>query len=244
MRAVRLIAILWVVLFASGVSVARAGGIIITDPLGNVLTTPAGPGCETTCGANSATAETGDSSNDDYTGEGSSNPNQIGVDLFYTSSEYIDAVFTVDTTTDASGIATEYFTAIFTANNDTGDDWTSFTWTLFPGTVNDPGAIPDDGLDFDIDFFLPAVTSTTFAGANRPTEDQLDFTGGTVLNGFSTDFTFSMDVPETCGDPAAPCSVFTLRGTPNGATAASEPSALLLLGSGLAGLGLWRRWHS
>jgi hypothetical protein len=242
MRAVRLIAILWVVLFALGVSVARAGVISLASD-------PVGPGCPTTgsCGASDFT--TGHANNDDFTGPG--NPNTFGVTLDFRSVNYIDVLFTVtdsdETPAGENGI-TEYFGTNFSINNVSGVNWTGFTWTIFPGTVSGP--IAGDQLDFDFAIQNPSPTSSVdptsvnFASAPTPNEDEIDYMNGLLKSGDTATFNFSIDVPDTCGSPLAACASFTLRGTPTGPVAASEPSALLLLGSGLAGLGLWRRWHA
>jgi hypothetical protein len=248
MRAVRLIAILWVVLFAMDVSVARAGEIILVSD-------PVGPGCPTlgSCGAGDFT--TGNANNDDFTGAG--NPNLFGVTLDFRSVNYIDVLFTVKdsnltplplgTPGTVNGI-TEYAGTNFSINNVSGVNWTGFTWTIFPGIV--PSSIAGDELDFDFAIQNPLPTShvdptsVNFANALTPNEDEIDYMNGLLKSGDTATFFFSIDVPDTCGSPLAACTSFTLRGTPTGPQAASEPSALLLLGSGLAGLGLWRRWHA
>jgi hypothetical protein len=229
MRAVRLIAILWVVLFALGVSVARAGVISSTSD-------PVGPGCPAPpqgCGASDFTNGAGGVNNDDFTGTGTDNPNSFSLTEDFRSINYIDVVFTIN----SSGGITEYFSTNFAINNVTGVDWTGFRWSLIP-------AVALDELDFDFDMFNPAPTSDVFASVNfTESEDRLTYSNGTLTPNHTATFYFSLDVPDTyCTGVPVTCSSFTIRGEP--LTAASEPSALLLLGSGLAGLGLWRRWHS
>jgi len=216
MRAVRLIAILWVVLFASGVSVARAGTI-------TAVTNPTGPGCTgLPCAGNTASFLTLAPNNDDASDPGPSD-NSADVTEFFTSINYLDVTFAV---ANSSGV-TEYFSLSVAVNNDTGVTWTDFHWSLIP-------AVFLDGLDFDYASISPDPTSSAFPSLIY-NEDKLIFSGGLgAPNNTPVFFTFSIDVPDGI-------SSFTLRGVP---TVVPEPASLLLLGSGLAGMGLWRRWHS
>ena len=219
MRAARFIAILWMVFLASGVSVARAGFITPAAP------SVSGPGCTgATCTINSGSSVTATQNNDDVTSTPSANTIQL-LEKF-TVINYIDATFTV---VDSGGV-TEYYGSNLSVTNNTGFAWGAFHWSLIPGTAN-------DGLDFDAPSLLPLPTSTLFATLAQG-QDTIDWTGGSgVLIGQTVQFKLSIDVPDGI-------TSFTLRGAPTVATVVPEPASLLLLGSGLAGLGLWRRRHS
>jgi hypothetical protein len=221
MRAVRLIAILWVVLFASGVSVARAG--VIT-----AVADPVGPGCTgAVCAGNTATADIPPSNpNNDDVNDPAPSDNTIAVTETFTAIAPLDVVFTVANSTGT----TEYLTSSIAVNNGTGFTWIGFHWELIPAVV-EHGL----GLDFDLDSLQPEPNSSHFMSFNTmPTEDHLVFSNGTATDPSTVFFEFSIDVPDNY-------TTFTLRGTP---TVVPEPASLLLLGSGLAGLGLWRRRHS
>jgi hypothetical protein len=235
MRAARFVAILWVVFLSLGVSQARAG--VIT-----AFTDPAGPGCNASdpvtgpdCSLNKTTADLPSDNpntvvlNNDNTPPFVASSNDIRLDEVFNRIDYLEVEFTVlDSLATGNGV-TEYFTSTIVVNNFTGQRWTDFHWEL----TGSPG----DGLDFDNESGQPLPTAAPPDFLNfTQGEKNLDwYNGAGVADGGSISFTFSIDVPDGI-------SSFKLRSIPT--VAASEPSALLLLGSGLAGLGLWRRWHS
>jgi PEP-CTERM motif-containing protein len=230
MRAARFIAILGVVFLASGVSVARAGTISTASFSGF-----SGPGCDPTCtGTGFSGVVTNVAANNDALADTNPSSNTLRILDKFTNPTlgYIDATFTVT----GSGGVTEYWGNNISVTNNTGVTWSTFQWSLIPGNQN-------DGLDFDygVATAFPVPTASKFSILNQNGEDIIDWSGiSGVVNGTSVIFTFSIDVPDTY-------TSFILRGTPNFSPnngAVPEPASLLLLGSGMAGLGLWRRRHA
>src|SRR5213078_4041177 len=135
-----------------------------------------------------------------------------------------------------------------TINNTTTSTWIGFHFELGAGTggsfVN-AGTLGITGLDFDTGIagtgsapFTekdPPPSSTAFASvAHLPTT--IDWSGGAgVAPGGAALFGLSTDIP----DLPLTFSTFTLRLLPVVASV-PEPTSLLLVVSGLAGLGAWR----
>ncbi len=182
------------------------------------------------------TAVTGAPNNDDYTGPGASNPNQIslsGINIF--GAGPVDLVIPVTNSGTVAPGTTEYFLNVGNAVNNSGVAWSGFRVELgsgsgasFAGLGGNP--IPNVvGLDFDFPTPDP-LSSPTFATIVHGA-DLIVFTGGFVpLGGIATGQDFAFDIPDTT-DPLGAYD-FTIRLQP---IPVPEPSGLLLFGCGLLG---------
>lgn len=147
----------------------------------------------------------------------------------------IDMVFNVAPT---NGV-TEY--KVFeSVDNNTGINWAGYTMKLGFGIgAGFALSLPGDGLDFDAPFFDPPPVSSAFANVLLG-EDVLSFSNGTQSSGSET-YQFRVDIPDLPDLPGGVAS-FTIRQTPQ---TVPEPSTLVLLGIGLAGIVFSvRRWRT
>jgi len=125
-----------------------------------------------------------------------------------------------------------------TVLNDTGITWTSFELELqiLLGTPSGQG----DGLSFaDGSTITGLFSSTVFSTYTRidTTRDYLNFSGGSVADGESVTFLFAITDNNT-NDP------FFLVQTPNVRDIQiREPGTLAVLGLGLVGFAMFRRWQ-
>ena len=145
--------------------------------------------------------------------------------VIFTSMAPIDIQFTVT----ASSGTTEYLIGNVVINNVTGTTWNDFHFQLgFGGCKLNVGCTPftlsgNDSLDFDTPDKTPKPTSTAFTTLVH-NDDTLDWSGGSVANGGTVGFTFSIDVPD-----GVAATGFTLRQF----ASVPEPGSVWLLGSGL-----------
>jgi hypothetical protein len=202
------------------------------------------------------TVSTPSPNNDNTT---SASPNEVDLAKTFGSVGLIDIQFTVLNSGAAAPGTTEYFFSE-TVTNNTGVAWLDFHMVLGFGIgANFVMSGLGDNLDFDTCGTLgcsqldPTPTSGVFTslahGAN-----ELSWSGGSVPNGGSVTFTFSLDVPDaaSCSQTTPACPVIdggyliTLRQFPtteNGETPVPLPGTLILLGSGIVALGAagWKR---
>jgi hypothetical protein len=192
---------------------------------------------------------TGDPNNNDYTGEGSSNPNQLAMTKDFHALDYVDTNILVADT----GGATEYWVTE-TVTNHTGAVWADFHFYLGYFTGESFVGSNGDELDFDEP---DGGVGETGGGVPNPTSDQfashswvvlpdaLNFYDGTVGPGETVTFGFSIDVPDWnpaempdgAERPEGGGYRFTLREVPT----IPEASTYLLFSLGALGLLAWRR---
>lgn len=136
------------------------------------------------------------------------------------------------------GGTTEYrFTTTILVNN-TGTTWTGYQFELGYGVgSNFVRSGVADSLDFDTPDRDPAPSATAFTALNHQA-DVLDWSAGTVPSVGTVAFTFAVDVPDNLQNfnPAG-VNRFTLRQTPAAAAPVPEPTTMILLGTGIAGIG-------
>jgi hypothetical protein len=130
--------------------------------------------------------------------------------------DYIDIVFTV-----APSSGTTEYRVVEVVDNDTGFDWTGYNLVLGFGTgAGFMESAAGDGLDFDTPDNDPAPTSGAFGSFSRPSEDRINFFGGTH-GSIQQPYEFRIDVPDIGPGPYT----FTLRQLP-----IPEPSTFMLAG--------------
>jgi PEP-CTERM motif len=128
--------------------------------------------------------------------------------------------------------------------NHTGVAWTDFHFELgFGSGAGFVQANPASGLDFDTPNRDPTPTASNFTILNHQAET-IDWSGGSILNGQTAFFTFSVDVPDWSA--AIPVGFetrdsqgnitgyrFALRQTPSIDAPVPEPGTLALTGLGM-----------
>jgi hypothetical protein len=131
------------------------------------------------------------------------------------------------------------FTVVKNVTNNTGGRLTSFGFELL--RTDGSGSPDNDGLSFN-QFDRPPTprTSDRFSmvmADEEQSRDFLNFSGGTVLNGQTVQFTFGLTDRRGTSDP------FFLAQNPNNTTVVPEPStwALMILGFGMVGFASRRR---
>ncbi|MEM8679869.1 MAG: hypothetical protein AAGF97_10995 [Planctomycetota bacterium] len=147
------------------------------------------------------TAVTGAVNNDDYSGDGLSNPNLISF-----AGIEIAGLAPVDISIPVANTAgtTEYFLDIGLAVNLTGVDWGGFVVEIGSGVganfVRSTSPFPGvSGLDFDFPVPDPVLSSPEFPTIDHQA-DVITFSGGTVLAGDNaTGQAFAFDIPDIAG---------------------------------------------
>jgi hypothetical protein len=172
---------------------------------------------------------------------GAINPNSIPYSIVYNALGTADYEFQVE----ASGGTTEYLFStpgLLPVVNNTGVPWTGYQFELGFGTgANFVKSNSGDALDFDLPSADPLPTSTVFPILDHQT-DSIFWSGGSVASIGSVRFLLAVDVPDGLEllNPSG-LNRFTLRQTPIVAASVPEPTALVLLTSGIAGVVLARR---
>lgn len=206
---------------------AQAGSAAIITGLPTVT----GPGTP----IGTPTAVVNSPNNDDYAGDGASNPNQINfIGINISGFEPIDFLIP----TGNSGGTTEYFLSFGTAVNQTGVAWSALrvetgtgTGASFLRTTSPVAGVTD--LDFDFPTPNPVLASSDFPAITH-VADQIVFSGGNIAPGDSAvGQNFSFDLPDiTTG---ASTYDFTIRLQ---AVAIPEPGSLAFLAGCLAFTGI------
>ena len=162
-------------------------------------------------------------------------PNVIPYSIFFNSNGTLDVEFDVSN----SGGVTEY-TFTQTLFNNSGLAWEGFRFELGYGVGSSfvPSSLLDS-LDFDAPDFEPAPLSSAFTTLSLST-DSLVWYSGTVPSIGVGIFSFAVDVPDNLSafNPSG-LNRFTLRQVPavSPTAAVPEPTAMIFLATGLAGVG-------
>lgn len=133
---------------------------------------------------------------------------------------------------DMSGIPNTEYVVTETVTNSTALPWTDYHMQLGSGSGS-AFVLGTPFADFDVADGPHPFESSVFATAEVLSEDEIKFSGGTVMPGEGVTFTYAID--EGGG--------FTLRQFPTVPPRVPNPATLALVGAGagLLGMRVWRR---